>query len=287
MFQIGEDRVALVTDSSCDLSDELLSRYDIRMVCLRINAAAGEYRDRIDINGENIYELLQNEVPRTSLPSPEEISSIYQDLIDSGCTRILHLSISSGLSGTCNMARLVADEFSDRIRVDVVDTLTLSCGLGQLVTDAAEHLEAGMSVDDVIARVNALRKTQLGTFVIRTLEFLRKGGRIGLVEGVIGSLLQLKPVIFVNDQGIYQTLAKARGMKNAVSTMCDECVRRYAGKKVRLSVVHGSAQEEAQKLAEELSRRLDCQSVTIAPVSPVLAVHTGPGLLGIILQHAD
>ena len=286
MFMIGNDRVALVTDTSCDLSEEQLQAYDIRLVSLRVATSEGEFRDRLEITQDTLYDLLKRELPKTSLPLPEDVSALYRQLKEEGCTRVVHMTISSNLSGTYNMVRLIAEE-TEGMQVDVVDTRTLSCGLGLLVLEAAESLAKGMSVEDAIARVEHLRATQLGAFVIRTLEFLRKGGRIGLVEGVVGSLLQIKPVIYVNDDGVYNTLVKARGFTNALNAMSDECFKRFQGRKVRIAIVHGAAYEEAVKLRDKFLEKLDVVSSFISPVSPALAIHTGPGLLGAIVQYAD
>ena len=287
MFDIGGKKVALVTDSSCDLSDELLRRYDIRMVCLRMQTSAGEFRDRLEISGERLYEMLRTEIPKTSLPLPEDITRLYRQLQEEGCDQVLHISISSGLSGTYNLCRMMADDFAATLPITLVDSKTLSCGLGLLVLEAAEQLSLGRPVEEVVARIERLRKSQLGTFVIRTLEYLRKGGRIGLVEGVVGSLLQIKPVIMVNDDGIYDTLVKGRGMKNAVSAMCDEFFRRYQGRRVRLAIVHGNVPEEAVQLEKKFREHLNVAASIISPVSPVLAIHTGLGLLGAIVQYAE
>ena len=286
MFMIGDDRVALVTDTSCDLSEEQLQAYDIRLVSLRVATSEGEFRDRLEIDQDTLYSLLKRELPKTSLPLPEDVSALYRQLKEEGCTRVVHMTISSNLSGTYNMVRLIAEE-TEGMQVDVVDTRTLSCGLGLLVLEAAESLAKGMSVEDTLARVEHLRSTQLGAFVIRTLEFLRKGGRIGLVEGVVGSLLQIKPVIYVNDDGVYNTLVKARGFSNALSAMSDEYFKRFQGRKVRIAIVHGAAYEEAVKLRDRFLEKLDVVSSFISPVSPALAIHTGPGLLGAIVQYAD
>ena len=276
MFQIGNERVALVTDTSCDLSDEQLSQYGIRTVALRVATSQGEFRDRLEITQEQLYDLLQREVPKTSLPLPEDVSNLYRTLHDEGATSILHLSISGSLSGTFNMVSLLAEDFED-MKIHVFDSKTLSCGLGLLVLEAAESLQNGMSVEDTIALLEKRREHQLGAFVIRTLEFLRKGGRIGRVEGAIGSLLQIKPVIDVNDEGV----------SNALTAMVDEIIRRYQGHKVRLAVVHGAAYDDAVKLRDRLMERLDVVSSFISPVSPALAIHTGPGLLGAIVQLAE
>lgn len=286
MFIIGQDKVALVTDTACDLLDEQLQQWDIRTVSLRVNTSRGEFRDRLEITHEELYQLLETELPKTSLPLPEDVSALYRQLREEGVTRILHLCMSSSLSGTYNMVSILAQE-TEGMRVDVYDTKTLSCGLGLLVLSAAEMLSQGMPVEEVIPRLDELRKHQLGTFVIHTLEFLRKGGRIGLVEGVVGSLLQIKPVIQVNSDGVYATLCKARGFARAVSSMQEEFFRRYQGRKIRLAVVHGAAYEEAQRVLETFRQKLDVVHSFIAPVSPALAIHTGPGLVGAIVQFAD
>ncbi len=286
MFQIGNERVALVADTACDLLDEQLAQWDIRLVSLRVVTSQGEFRDRAEIGVDQVYELLKTEMPKTSLPLPEDVSALYRQLKAEGADRILHICMSGGLSGTYNMVSILADEV-EGLHVDVVDTRTLSCGAGLLVLEAAECLEQGMPVEDVIARLSELRRHQLGTFVIRTLEYLRKGGRIGLVEGVVGSLLQIKPVIYVNDDGVYNTLVKARGFAKALSAMQEEFFKRYQGRKVRVAIVHGNAYEEAVRLLETFRQKLDVASSFIAPVSPALAIHTGPGLLGAIVQYAD
>ena len=286
MFDVNGERVALVTDTSCDLSEEQLRAWDIRTIPLRISTSMGEFRDRVEIQPAELYEIMKTELPKTSLPLPGDVSALYRALMAEGCTRILHISISSGLSGTYNMARMVAEDFQG-FPIDVVDSQTLSCGLGLLVLTAARMLDSGASVEETIAEVKGKRTGQLGTFVIRTLEYLRKGGRIGLVEGVVGSLLQIKPVIFVNDDGVYQTLAKARGFTNALRAMSDEFFRRYAGRKVDLAIVHGNAAEDAGKLLFEFENHLDVVRSFISPVSPALAIHTGAGLLGAIVQPAE
>lgn len=281
-------KTAIVTDSSCDLSDEQLKQYGIRMISLRVVCQNAEYRDRIDINEDEMYELLTHELPKTSLPLPEDVASMYDALCAEGFTDVIHISISSGLSGTYNMVRMITEDYGDRMNIRVVDSKTLSTGLGMMVLAAAEALHNGAEPDEAVQAARAVRGTQLGMFVIRTLEFLRKGGRIGLVEGVVGSLLQIKPVIFVNDEGIYQTLAKARGYKAAVDTMLNEAKRKFGDARIKLSVVNGRAREDAEALMERVKRELNVADGSfISSVSPVLAIHTGPGLLGIVANRAE
>lgn len=282
----AERKTVIVTDSSCDLSDEQLSRYGIRMISLRVVCQNAEYRDRIDIQEDELYELLARELPKTSLPLPEDVTGLYEQLVREGVTDVIHMSISAGLSGTFNMVRMITEDFADRLRVHMVDSRTLSTGLGMMVLAAAKALEKGASPQEAIERAQNVRRNQLGMFVIRTLEFLRKGGRIGKVEGMVGSLLQIKPIIFVNNEGVYETLSKARGYKGAVETMVSEVKRFLGDAKVELSVVNGRAQEDAERLLERLKSELNvADGAFVASVSPVLAIHTGPGLLGIVANR--
>ena len=110
MFRIGDDLVALVTDTSCDLSDEQLAAYDIRLVALRVNTSAGEKRDRFELTQEELYGLLKTETPKTSLPLPQDVSDLYAQLRAEGCTRVLHITISAGLSGCNNMVQIIAQD---------------------------------------------------------------------------------------------------------------------------------------------------------------------------------
>ena len=282
-----ERKTVLITDSSCDLNDEQLHAYGIRMISLRVVCKNAEYRDRVDISQDDLYALLERELPKTSLPLPEEVSALYESLAQEGVTDVIHLCISSGLSGTYHMVRMIAEDYQGRMNIFPVDSQTLSTGLGMMVLAAARALEKGAAPEEAIEKAREVRQSQLGAFVIRTLEFLRKGGRIGLVEGVMGSILQIKPIIFVNNDGVYETLAKARGYKAAVETMVREVVEKFGKAKISLTVVHGRALEEAQLLLERLKQTLNIVDSFIAPVSPVLAIHTGPGLLGIVANRAE
>jgi len=280
-------KTALMTDSACDLSDEQLKQYNIRMIPLRIVCKDAEYRDRLELSQDEIYDMMDRELPKTSLPHPEDIHDAYAQLIQEGYTDVVHISISAAMSGTWNMVRILAEEYKDKLNIRVVDSKTLSTGLGTMVLAAGKALQEGADPDAAVEAALHVRSTQLGMFVIKTLEYLRKGGRIGLVEGVLGNLLQIKPIIFINNDGIYETLAKARGYKAAVDQMIQEAAKRYGKQKVDVSVVHGQSPEEAQTLMDRLKQVLNIASSFITPVSPVLAVHSGRWLLGIITNVVD
>ncbi len=279
-------KVALITDSSCDLSQEMLDMHHIHMIPLRVAYSKGEFRDRLEISENELYTVMSQELPKTSLPFTEDVVALYTRLREEGTTHVIHISISSGLSGTYNMMKMITKEFEGDMKIALINSKTLSTGLGLMILAAAEALETTGSFEKAVERAEAARETQLGMFIIKTLEFLRKGGRIGLVEGVIGTILQLKPVIYINPDGVYQTLAKARGYTNALDAMIRETVARFGKRRIRLTVVHGAAAAEAQKLLEHLKELLNVADSFISSVSPVLAVHTGPGLLGIVAHEA-
>jgi len=276
-----ERKTAIITDSACDLDDALLAQYNIHYVSLRLVYSGGELRDRVEIDSAKVYAMLSQEVPKTSLPLPEDVTNLYDKLAGMGYTDAVHICISSGLSGTYNMIRIIAEGY-EPMNVRVVDSKSLSMQEGLIVLCCARMLEKTQDPDEIAAYAEALRAKSIGMFVIRTLEYLRKGGRIGLVEGVLGTMLQLKPIIFVNADGVYETLAKARGHVNALETMVHEITARFSKARVRLAVVHGSALADGEKLLERLKGLLTVEESFLVPVSPVLGVHTGPGLLGVI-----
>lgn len=278
---VQDKKIAIVTDSASDLSDSILEKYNIRYVSLRIVYRDKEFRDRTEISPQQIYDLLDVELPKTSLPLLEDVETLYNELADEGYTDVIHICISSGLSGTYNMVAMYGKEYT-RMRVHAFDTKTLSMQEGIIVLLCARMLEQTQDVNEILAYAQKLRDNSAGIFVVRTLEYLRKGGRIGLVEGVLGTMLQLKPIIWVNDDGIYETIAKVRGHGNAMDVLIRECTNRFQKAKVVLAVMHGSALSDAEKLVDRLKGVLNIEELFVENVSPVLGVHTGPGLLAVI-----
>ncbi len=283
--QTRAKKVAIVTDSACDLPDDVLAKYGIKFVPLRLSYSGREVRDRIEITPEQVYDMLPNEVPKSSLPLPADVISLYNQLAEDGYTDVLHICISSGLSGTYNMIRLLANDYT-RMNVRVIDSKSLSMQEGLIVLNCARMLEKSLDLDEIAAYANRLRENSLGMFVIHTLTYLRKGGRIGLVEGALGTMLHLKPIIYVNPDGVYETLTKALGHVKAVESLVREVSTRFQKTRVQLAVVHGAAPAEGERLLTRLKSLLNVEESFLLPVSPVLGVHTGTGLLGVIACKA-
>ncbi len=278
-------KIAMVTDSAASLTEEDCKQHNIFVVPLRVIYKDGEYRDNVEITADEVYSRIESEVPSTSLPLPEDVSTLYTRLADEGYTHVIHVCISSGLSGTYNMVRMVAQDFP-RLNVEVIDSRILANAQGAMVLEGAQKLAETGSIPQAIEHMNAIRKTATGMFVIRTLEYLRKGGRIGLVENVIGTMLNIKPIIFVNDDGVYQTLTKARGFSAAIESMLEQAKQRYQQRPVRIAVAYGDALEDARDLLQQAKEALHSVGEgLLSQVSPVLGVHTGPSLLGLIIYE--
>lgn len=278
---MNKKKIAIVTDTTCDLSDEALKMNNIFMVPMQIVYDTRSYRDRMEITADKVYEMLEQEIPKSSLPLPDDVKKILDQIVDEGYTDILYISVSAGLSGSYNLIRLLAQEYT-KLNIEVVDSTNLSMGLGFLVLEASKVIKETGDMKSAIQRINTVRKSMSTMFVLNTLEYLRKGGRIGKVEGTVGNLLNIKPVIAVNDEGVYYTVSKGKGFKKAINTMVEELKTRYEGKKVSIAVVYGEGIESAKALLETLKEKMDITTAYITQASPVLGVHTGPGLLGVV-----
>ena len=282
---MAERKIALLTDSTCDLTDEELEALDIRMIPMRIVYEDREYRDRMDITPQQVYDSLTEEVPHSSLPLPEDVMACLDALKAEGYTDVLYISVSSGLSGTSQMMRVLSEQYSG-LTIHVLDSKTLSMGLGFLVLEAAKALKETGDIAKVIEHVKQVRAKTQAYFVIPTLKYLRMGGRIGAVAAVLGSTLNLKPVITVSAEGKYVTAAKVRGFQNAIHRMEAIVAKHFAKQPVHLAIVHGDAYEGAMALSDRLQNTMSVIQSRLRQISPVLGVHTGPGLLGIIAYPA-
>ncbi len=278
---MAKSKIAIVTDTTCDLSEDVLKLNNIYMVPMQIVYETRSYRDRMEITADKVYDMLDKEIPKSSLPLPDDVKNILDKIVEDGYTDILYISISAGLSGSYNLIRLLAQEYT-KLNIEVIDSTSLSMGLGFLVLEAAKVIKENGDMKKAIQRINNVRKSMSAMFVVNTLEYLRKGGRIGKVEGTVGNLLNIKPIIAVNDEGVYYTVSKGKGFKKAVNRMVEEIKTRYEGKKISIAVVHGEQLEGAKTLLAALKEKLDITTSYITSVSPVLGIHTGPGLLGVI-----
>ncbi len=283
---MDDHKTAILVDSCNDVPEEYLARYPMYRVPVKIIYRDREYDDRVDITPQEVYDRLEEEVPRTSLPDEGAVRDAFDRILADGYDTVLCVTISGALSGTGNVVRLTAEQYQDRLRIFFVDTKNIGLGSGMQAMLAGKLLQEGEPAERIHEKVLESVKASRIFFCLSTLEYLAKGGRIGKVSAVLGSLLHLKPIITCNREGAYIVASKVRGRARAIAEMINLAAAE-AGRHVRyaLAVVQGSAKEETQGVIAEIRRRLpDCGQIIEGDVSPALVVHTGPGLIGIFVQ---
>ncbi|MFN2364031.1 MAG: DegV family protein [Halarsenatibacteraceae bacterium] len=282
------EKIAIVTDSTSDLKREDLDKYGIKSLPLKVIYKDRQYQDRVDITPAEVYEGMKDEIPTTSMPSPQEIEDLYTELKEDGYTQIISIHISSGLSATYSNCRMVAEQMDD-IEVEVVDSKMLSMGLGRLVLYAKDLIAAEeFTFAEIVEKVEAKREKVEIFFVVETLKYLKKGGRIGKVSGTIGELLNIKPIISIDEDGEYYTFTKIRGRKKSIKKMYSLIKDRVKdGKKYCLDIMNAAAPEEAQNFLDKFKDTPSITDIFIGEISPVMVVHAGPGLLGLTLTELD
>ena len=285
---MNENKIAILTDSCSDVPLNLLEKYHIYEMALCINYKDRFYRDRVEITPEEVYENLKNEIPHTSLPTMGEMHETINKIIADGYNQIIIPVISSGLSGTCKAIEMVCEDFKD-IKTKVIDTKNIALGSGFLSIYAGQLVEKDLNFDEIVKRVEDKIKDSHIYYSLQTLQYLVKGGRLGRVEGMIGSVLQIKPIISCDKDGIYYTVEKVRGRKQSINKLMEIVQDKIKDKKnYYLAICHGYAQEEADKIREKMQPYIDNAALYMeGQISPALGVHTGPGLVGIGCFNLD
>lgn len=284
-------KIALLTDSCADISPELAEKHHIYVVPLRILCEDGEYQDGVNIHGAEIYERLRaGELPKTSLPSTEEIGKVIRRIVGDGYDGVIAVMLSSGLSGTFNLSRILAEECEGFIEMRAYDSLSASLGLGMTVLQLAEDIENGMSWEELTERrVPQLIEGSHPFFTVDTLEYLLKGGRIGKVTATAGTLLQIKPVLGFAEDGQLKSVAKARGRHQVIDKLVELAVKACGDhKRYNLAVANGGAPEEMVKVREKLTAALpDYDHIWEGEIDGTLSVYIGDGILGAAVQILD
>ena len=285
---MNKEKIALLVDSGTDVPAEIMSQYGMYMLPLQIIYKDRTYTDKVDITAEEIYQRLPQEIPSTSLHDGETINKIFDRIKADGYEQVLAVTISSGLSGTYNVVRLMGEQRND-LDIFVLDTKNIGIGAGLQAIRAAELLNEGVTWQELKEQLLQEVVRNKVFFNVATLEYLQKGGRIGLVASILGNALKLNPIISCNDEGIYYTVAKSRGRKKSLDKTV-ELVKQYIGnhKQFRLAVAQGDALAEAKEMKTRLEQEFpQVKEIFFGQISPALVVHTGPGLLGVGVQLLD
>ncbi|PPK69075.1 DegV family protein [Actinokineospora auranticolor] len=275
--------IAVVTDSTAYLPEGVADRHAIRVIPLLVRVDGREGRDGIDMGPVQLAQALQERrMVTTSRPNPAEFAAAYQRTLDGGADGILSVHLSRDLSGTWESARLAAEECGPDL-VRVVDSRTTGMGLGFAALRAAAVAAAGAGGAEVEAAAVRAASTTTSFFMVETLEYLRRGGRIGAAAALLGTALAMKPILHVRD-GQIVPLEKVRTTGRALGRLVDLAVGEAAGGPVDLAVHHLGAPERAAELAERLTERVPgTRECVIAELGAAIGAHTGPGVLGVVV----
>ncbi|MGC5011496.1 DegV family protein [Streptosporangium sp. DT93] len=275
--------VAVVTDSTAYLPPQEVSGLGITVVPLQVVVGGRPFDDIAQIDGVSVGEALREWVPvTTSRPAPRRFTEAYAKAAADGASAVVSVHLSSEMSGTVEAARAGAED--SPIPVEVVDSRSIAMGLGFPVLAAAGAAAAGATRSEVADAARRTAESARSFFYVDTLEYLRRGGRIGAAAGLLGSALMIKPILHISD-GTISPLEKVRTAARAIGRLEDLAVAAAGGAPVEIAVQHLGAAARAETLAARLSRRLPTLArLVVVEVGPVIGAHVGPGMLGITVS---
>lgn len=279
---MSKEKVAIVVDSTAFIPPDLVEKYNLHVIPLIVHWEGKEYRDNIDIKPDEFYTRLKTakEMPTTSQPSAGEFHDLFSRLAES-YDSIVAIVISNELSGTLASAKAARDMMPD-FPIELVDSRSTAMGLGFMVLAAAKAVENGADHKEAAEAARSLVDKMRLIFVLDTLEFLHRGGRIGGGKRFVGSMLAIKPLLHVLD-GKVESLASVRTKRKAIKHMLDVFADEVKGKSnVRAVVLNTLARDEAEEVADEVKRRINPVEFYITDLSPVIGTHVGPGAVGVI-----
>ena len=278
--------VRVVTDSTADIPEALMRQWNVAMVPLSVNFGTESLKDKVEITHDEFVRRLKasgRTLPTTAQPPPGLFEETYRRLADEGADSIISLHLSEKLSGTCGSARIAAEEVADRVKVEVIDSKSISLGLGFLAIEAARVAATGADLAAVTAAVRKMIPNIQIIFFPDTLEYLQKGGRIGRAAAIAGSILSIKPLMRL-DEGVVvpheRTRTRSKAIDGLVKFAADFPHIRQMG-----ALQIGDA--DIDTLLDRLGTIYPREKIIVVEISPVIAVHLGPGTLGVIIDTGE
>jgi len=271
--------VRIVTDSACDLSVAETDALNIGVVPLSIRFGDDEFVDRTELTPAKFYEIMasREELPETAAPSPGAFETEFRKAADDGCDAVVCINLSGDLSATGQAARAAANSLTDVIPVECIDSKSVTVGLGTLVTEAATMAADGADAATITARINDLSSRLHVIAILDTLDNLKKGGRIGNAQALLGTMLSIKPCIDVSS-GMVEEAGKQRTRKKALAWLKETVAA--AGDIEHLAVGHGQANDIDAFMAD-LGTVVDAGNARVEMIGPVIGAHGGPGVIGV------
>jgi DegV family protein with EDD domain len=277
--------IAIITDTDSSLPADVAARYGIRQVPIAVLFGQETFKTGVDIDDAQVFARVDREgkLPTTSAPAPGDFVEAYQAAFDAGASAVICFCVSGEVSGTYNAALNARDMLPDR-DITVVDSRSLSMGQGFVVLAAAEAAQEGVSKDEIVARALAVGERTYLYAALSTLKYLAMSGRVGHLAAGMATLLNVKPILTLRD-GKLDLLERVRTRKKAWARTIDLTVEALAGRPVeRMAIIHVSVPEEARQFEEQLRASVQCpEEVLMCGLTPGLSVHSGAGLVGVVV----
>ncbi|MEA4907928.1 MAG: DegV family protein [Chloroflexi bacterium] len=273
--------IQIIADTTSSIPVSKMQELGIFFVPQIIIFGEDSYRDDYEIDSATFVRRLRASVqlPKTAAPPPALYTPIYKQLAEAGDTMIV-ICPSAEVSGTVRSATVAAQEFPDA-DIRIIDTRAIGSTLGSIVLQSKEWVQAGIDADTLVERIKSMSSRQKMYFIVDTLEYLHKGGRIGGAQALLGSILQVKPILTMNDgraEPVESCRTKRRALARALELVLDEYPKNQTG---YLSIMQGDAEEEAVVYAHELSEQLGIKEIQIYNLPPAILVHVGPGVIAV------
>lgn len=278
----------IITDSTVDLPEDFLEELGVPYMPLNYIINGETYEDRSGLSGKEFFDAIRGgAMPTTSQINPEQANRILKPYLEEG-KDILYIGFSSGLSGSCNSVRIameeLADEYPER-KMTAVDSLCASMGEGFLLYKAVQLQREGRTMDEVTTWVEENKLHVCHNVTIDDLFHLHRGGRVSKASAVVGSMIKIKPIIHMDNEGKLQVIGKERGRKKALNTIVDMAVQQAEGwENDLIMVTHGDCEEDAQYVANLAKEKLGAKKTLVHCIGTVIGSHTGPGVIGLFFM---
>lgn len=287
------NKYIITTDTTCDLPEDYLRQHNIRLLPLYYSMNGTVYGEGNALEPKAFYKIMRDgAMPTTMAVNPDIARSVFTGLINEGYD-ILHIAFSSALSGSCSVAGTVARELCDEhpgAKITVIDSLCASLGEGLLVHKAAVLKESGKSIDEVADWLEKNKLNLCHMFTVDDLHHLHRGGRVSKATAIIGTLINVKPVLHVDNEGRLIPLNNVRGRKKALISLVDQMEARLKDYPVNNDIVfisHGDCEEDAQYVADLVKERFGIKNFLIYYVSPTIGAHSGPGTVALFFMGKE
>lgn len=280
-------KVKIVTDSTADIPREVAEELEIEIVPLQVKLGEESYRDGVDLDARSFYTklLASKELPTTSQPSPQDFTQAYQKCIADGAEAILSIHLSAALSGTYQSSILAKELLAEEpVEIVTMDSCNATFCTGQMVIQAARAAQAGKPLEACQQAALETRKGQAIYAYVDTLEYLQKGGRIGKASSLVGSLLSIKPIISLDEEGTVIPIDRVRGRKKAAQRLFQLLQDHYPrGSKVNVALLHGHQKDEVERWLFTLQEMYQIHEHRFVHFGPTISSHLGPAAFGILL----